>query len=251
MNIEIQISFSENSIVLQSGDTVKQFANQIAIDNVANKIVDVGHTEQEVAAFNPKAWEENKHKVTFEPIFDLQKPNTEKMIWATRLFLSMIHHEIRGIVPFDKIICHATIPNYESFDEGIREAYELNLGTWKQLKALRINGNVVVLKDWKYNLATYSLDLIPLIVLVVFLSQTNQIRNVLASFASQFPIYLLLIAVFMFGIFWINRIAWMFGMKFLFSKKAAYRILEQRINVPPTKFSLTRKLATMILGKFE
>ena len=251
MNIEIQISFSENSIVLQSGDIVKQFANQIAIDNAANKIVDLGHTEQEVAAFNPKVWEENKHKVTFEQIFDLQKPNTEKMIWATRLFLSMIHREIRGMVPFDKIICHATIPNYESFDGRERETYELNLETWKQLKALHINGNVVVLKDWKYNLATYSLDLVPLILLAVFLSKANQIRIMLASFVPQFPIYLLLIAALMFGIFWISRVAWMFSMKFFFSKKVAYRILEQRTSALPNRFLLTKKLAGMILGKLE
>lgn len=251
MNIEIQISFSENSIVLQSGDTFKRFANQIAIDNIANKVVDIGHTEDEVAAFNPKVWEEIKHKVTFEPIFDLQKFNTEKMIWATRLFLSMVHREIRGMVPFDGIICHATIPNYESFDGYTREMYELNLETWKQLKALHINGNVVVLKDWKYNLAAYSLDLIPLIMLLVFLSQTTQNRNALASFAPQFPIDLLLVAVFMFGIFWIYRIAWMFSMKFLFSKKVAYRILEQRTNVSSYKSSLTRKLADIILGKLE
>lgn len=251
MKIEIQISFSENSIVLQSGDIVKQFANQIAIDNIANKVVDIGHTEQEVAAFNPKAWEENKHKVTFEPIFDLQKLNTEKMIWATQLLVSVIRHEMRGIVPFDRIVCHATIPNYESFDGRERETYELNLETWKRLKALHINGNVVVLKDWKYNLATYSLDLVPLILLVVFLFKTNQIRNIPASFDPQFPIYLLLIAALMFGIFWVSRVAWMFSMKILFSKKVAYRILEQRTNVSSYRFSLTRKLADMILGKLE
>ena len=251
MKVEIQISFSENSIVLQSGDTIKHVANQIAIDNIANKIVDIGHTEQEVAAFNPNAWEENKHKVTFEPIFNLKKFNTEKMIWATRLFLSIVHHEIRGMIPFDKINCQATIPNYETFDEKARGSYEFNLETWKQLKTLSINGNVVISKDWKYNLAMYILDFVPLIVLLFFLSQMDRIRNALAFSALQFPIYLLLIASAMFGIFWINRIAWMLGMKLFFSIKVARRILEQRTTTPPNKFSLTRKLADAILGKLE
>lgn len=249
MNIEIQISFSENSIILHSGDTTKRFANLIGYDKTTSEIVSIGKTEQEASTFNPKAWEENKHKFIFEPIFENEKFVPEKMGLATEYLLGSFHDEIRGVKFFGKIVCHAIIPNYDSLDEQTKERYEYLLDAWNQVKELEVNGKVIFSKGLKYNLAKYSLDLIPLIVLVIFLYQTTRTRYMLVSFAAQLPTYLLLIAILMFGIFWINRIAWMFTMKVFFSKKEARRILEQRITTPPNKFSLTRKLADVILGK--
>jgi len=251
MNIEIQISFSENSIVLQSGDTIKRFANLIGYDKTTSEIVSIGKTEQEASTFNPKVWEENKHKFIFEPIFESQKFVPEKMGSATEYLLGSYHDEIRGLKFFGKVVCHAIIPNYDSVDKQTKERYEYLLDAWNQVKELDVNGKVVFSKGWKYNLAKYSLDFVPLIMLVVLFFQTTRIRNIPASFASQFLVYLLLIVTAMFVVFWINRIAWMFTMKFFFSKKEARRILEQRTTTPPNKFSLTRKLADLILGKYE
>jgi hypothetical protein len=250
MSFEIQISFNEDLIVLQSGNITKRFSNLIAIDKTTNKIVDIGHTEQEIAAYNPKAWHENKHKVVFEPIFNVQNFDSDKMILATRLFVSIVHNEIRGIVPFERIICHITIPNYVSFDKKARESYEFKLEAWNQLKTLSVNRNIVISKDWLYHFAKHGLDLGPLIVLLAFLSQMDKIRSMLNPYFPLFAEYLLFIALLMFIVFWATRIAWIFGMKFLLPKKVVRRILEQNIT-PFTKFSISRLLVDLILGKYE
>lgn len=250
MKFEIHISFNEDLIVLQAGNITKRFSNLIAIDKTTNKIVDIGHTEQEIAAYNPKAWIENKHKVVFETIFNVQNFDSEKMFLATRVLVSIVHNEIRGIIPFEGIVCHITIPNYVSFDKKARESYEFNLEGWEKLKTFSINGNVVILKDWLYNFAKYGWDLAPLIVLLAFLSQMDKIRRILYPYLSLIPVYLLFMALLMFIIFWAARIAWILGMKFLLPQRMVRRILDQSIT-PSIRFSISRLLVDLILEKNE
>lgn len=258
VNIEIQISFSENSIVLQSGDTTKHFANLIGYDKTTNEIVSIGKTEQEASTFNPKVWEENKHKFIFEPIFENQKFVPEKMSWATEYLLGNFHQEHRGMKFFDKIICHATIPSYELAQIKAREHFEFGLEPQDNFKTLTVNGKTIFSKGWQYNLARHSLEWGWLIVLFLLFGGSNSLaarflRLSAQYFSDFFPIRILLFILLIFGSLWLIEIAWMSGMQLLFPKRTLRRIFDryQRSRTPSNKFSISRTLADWVLGKFE
>jgi hypothetical protein len=252
MNIEIQISFSENSIVLQSGDTTKRFANLIGIDQATHNVVAIGHTEQEFAIIKPKIWEEYKHKIVFEPVFEIQKFDAEKMIWATWTLVGNFYYKLHRIKLFDKIICYVTIPNYEGNEIKVREHYEIGTErVFHQLNKMTVNGKTVISKDWKYNLAKDSLELIPMFVMLLFLFWRDQISVMLNSDSPLFPVYLLILVLLGFSAFWTIQIVWMLGMQLLFPKRMVYRIFGHKIRTPPDKFSVSRILANWVLGKYE
>lgn len=258
MNIEIQISFDENSIVLQSGDTTKRFANLIGIDKTTNKIVAIGQTVQEVSTINPKLWEESKHKIVFEPIFESQKFDPEKMGWAAEYLIVGFCLDARGMKFFDRILCCATIPNYESAEIKARENFEFSLESLNNLKVFVVNGKTIFSKGWQYNLARYSLEWGWLIVLFLLFGGLNSLavkflRLSAQYFSNFFPIRILFFLLLIFGSLWLIEIAWMFGMQLLFSKKTLRRIFDryQRNRTPSNKFSISKSLADWVLGKFE
>jgi hypothetical protein len=258
MNIEIQISFSENSIVLQSGDTTKHFANLIGIDKTTNKIVSIGQAEQEISTINPKLWEENKHKIVFEPIFESQKFDPEKMSWAAEYLTVGFCLDVRGMKFSDRILCYAAIPNYEMAEIKARENFEFRLESLNNLKVLVVNGKTIFSKGWQYNLAKYSLEWGWLIVLMLLLSGSNSLairflRLSALYFSNFFPIRILLFILLIFGSLWLIEITWMFGMQILFPKKTLRQMFDrhQRTRTKPDKFSISRVFADLILGKDE
>lgn len=258
MNIEIQISFSENSIVLQSGDVTKHFVNLIGIDKTTNKIVSIGQTEQEVSIINPKLWEETKHKIAFEPIFESQKFDPEKMSWATEYLSVGFCLDVLGMKFFDKIICNVLISNYESTKIKAREHFEFSLESKHNFKTLIVNGKTIFSKGWQYNLARYSLEWGWLIVLLLLFGGSNSLAVKFLRLSAQycsdfFPIRIVFFLLLIFGSLWLLEIAWMFGMQLFFPKRTLRRIFDryQRNRTPSNKFSISMTLADWILGKFE
>jgi len=258
MDIEIQISFDKNSIVVQSENLTERFANLIAIDKTTNKFVDIGHTEQEVASYNPDTWQKNKHKIIFEPIFDSRNFDPEKMAVVTRFLIYGFHHKIRGMGFFDKITCHAKMPNYEIFQINAKEHYEFSLESWNKLKALTINGKALILKSWQYGLAKFSLEwgwrIILLLIFIGLEQNAYKASNIIFPHIEKNPIaILLLLIVFVFGVIWLTEISWMFGMQILFPKKTLRRMFAQYQHefTPTNKFSVSKMLANLILGKYE
>ena len=258
MDIEVQISFDINSVFVQAGKLNKKFANLIAFDKMLNKIVAIGETEQQLAARDPNHWERIKGVIAFKPIFDPRNFDPESMYWAIRMLASNIHHELRGVNLFDKIIYIVNIPKYEMATAAGQEHFEMRLERWPKLRTLSVNGTTVISKGWQYTLAQSALNggwyILMALLIVVFATHPALIFTTLASLVEKLSfgivfVFLLLILALM----WVAEIAWMFGMQPLLPKKTLRRMFSiyQLQFAPLNKISLSKMLANRILGKDE
>ncbi len=256
MDIEVHISFDINSVFVQSGDLNKRFANVIAIEKSLNKVVAIGETYQEVAERDPERWEKIKDSIVLEPIFDPKKFNPEHIYWATRMFASNIHHELRGNKLFDRIICNVNIPKYELFKERGKEHFEMRLERWPRLRTLTVNGITEISKGWQYNLAEFSLHWAWLVLLaalvVAFTRRPDLFFGIFGPLIEKLSFGIILVFAFLvLAVIWVTEIAWMVVMQRFLPKQTLQRMFSvyQQQFSPSDKMSLSKLFANWILGK--
>lgn len=257
MDIEVHISFDVNAVFVQAGGLNKKFANLMAIEKGFNKIISIGETEEEIAARDPQYWERIKGVVSFKQIFDLHNFDPERMYWATRVLASKIHHELRGVNLFDRIICDLNIPMYEMASEASHERFETRLERWPKLSRLTVNGAPVLSKGWKYHFARLTLEWSWRILLGLFLIVFVIRRDVLFAIlmpltaAISFLGVICLAAFLALGMLWTAEMIWLVAMQWLLPRQTLQRIfaLYQLQFVPENKPSVSKVLADWILGK--
>jgi hypothetical protein len=248
VNHEIQISFNKNAIIVTTGDSSKTFANLIASEKSTNKIVAIGQTEHEIASYDPEQWKQKKQNIIFEPIFDPQQFDPENLYWAVRTLI--------GVGIFDKITCYANIPDYESFQADARKHFETSLQDWRNLKALSVNGTMLISKGWEFSFAELTLEWgwrILIVLVVILLAKNPELlfdffRSLVKK--STFSIGLVY-TVLILTIMWITEITWMFVMQAVLPKKTLRRIYDsyQLQFTRPDKNSVSKVFANLILGK--
>lgn len=259
MDIAIHISFDVNAIFVQAGPLNKKFANLMAIQKGFNKIISIGETEEEIAAHDPLHWERIKGTVTFKPIFDMHSFDPERMYWATRMLASNIHHELRGVNLFDRILCDLNIPQYEMAPLASTQRFEMRLERWPKLSSLSVNGAVSILKSWKYYFARFALNwswrVLLGIFLIVFVIRRDVLFAILMPLINTLSVFgvLCLMAFIALGMLWTAEMFWLVIMQWLLPRQTLHRIFSvyQLQFVPEHKASVSKVLADWILGKNE
>ncbi len=258
MDIEVHISFDTNSIFVQAGKLNKKYANLIALERAFHRIIAIGETEEEIARRDPAGWERIKGAIVFEPIFNPQNFDGEGVYWATRMFLSNIHHELRGVNLFDQILCHVNIPKYELFPAKSREHFEMRLERWPKLRTLTVNGTVAFSKGWRYQFAKFSLDwgwrVFLVMLVLVLLIRLDVSFAILTPLVAQLSYGMIALTVFLvLGIFWTSEIIWLLVMQSLLPKQPLRRIFAsyQLQFAKDNKMTISKMLARWILRETE
>ena len=258
MDIEVHISFDVSAVFVQVGTLNKKFANLMAIEKGFNKILAIGESEQEIGARDPQHWERIKGAIAFRPIFDPHSFDAETMYWATRMLASKIHHELRGVNLFDRIICHLNIPKYEMAPESSREHFEKRMERWPKLRSLSVNGALVVSKGWKYHFARLAINwgwrIFMVIAIVTFIIRRDILFAILMPLVEKISFgVIFLIAFLALGMLWTAEMIWMVVMQWLLPRHTLHRIFDlyQLQFVPENKPSVSKVLADWILGKEE
>lgn len=258
MDIEVQISFDVNAVFVQAGTLNKKFANLMAYEKGFNKIISIGETEEKIAARDPQHWERIKGSVAFKPIFDPRSFDPESMYWATRMMASNVHHELRGVNLFDRIICHLNIPKYEMATLANIEHFEKRLERWPKLRSLSVNGTTTISKGWKYHFAKFALNwgwrIFLGLFIAIFIIRPDIFFAILTPLIEKISFgVVFLIAFLLLGMLWIAEMIWLAAMQWLLPKHTLHRMfaLYQMQFAREKKVTVSKILADWILGKDE
>jgi hypothetical protein len=249
--IEIHISFDDKSVVVQSGDLIEKFSNQIAIEKEGYKIVEMGKTEDELSASNPGTWNQYKQGIVFEPIYDPKNFNPDTMFWALTSFARDVEYRLRGFRLYSNAICYTRIPGYESFPKEAQAYLEYTVQNTMRFRQFLINGKGTVLESRTLNFANGSLgwgrwiSFILLLFLIVRNSDswTSNLEILSNNLWFVFPV--MLIASF-FVVIWVIDMVWLVGMQYILPKKFIRWIFQGQNG---GGWSISNFLPDLVLGK--